>query len=135
MALPAAAAAQPDARPGVGRVPVGAARQNMAAERAPIDAASRKRCIPADRIAGAVVTGFRSVEIVMRGGARWRLRFIENCPQLGYYAGFYYKRREAGRLCAGRDKVIARSGGECPIAAIQPIRNLPPARSGSRQRR
>ncbi len=54
----------------------------------------------------------------MNGGSRWRMTFAQACPALSFYQGFYYRRAVAGQLCAGRDAVIARSGGECPIDTI-----------------
>jgi hypothetical protein len=83
--------------------------------------AERGACIGADRIAGAYVVDQRTLEVVMRGGARHRLKFRRACPQLSYYGGFYYSQRSAGRLCAGTDKVMGRAGGECTIAQIVPM--------------
>jgi len=88
-------------------------------------AAARRRCVAVDHMAGAIVIGDRAVELTMAGGSRWRMSFARECPALSFYQGFYYRRAQAGQLCAGRDAVIARSGGECPIAAIvalKPIR-------------
>ncbi len=87
--------------------------------------AARRRCVAVDHMAGAIVIGDRAVELTMAGGNRWRMSFARECPALSFYQGFYYRRAQAGQLCAGRDAVIARSGGECPIAAIvalKPIR-------------
>ncbi len=81
----------------------------------------KRACVPVDSIAGAIVTDDRSIELRLKGGARWRMRFAEACPALGYYEGFYYRRARAGYLCAGHDAVIARSGGECPIADLTRI--------------
>jgi hypothetical protein len=80
--------------------------------------AARARCIGVDHVAGAVVFGDRAVELSMNGGSRWRMTFAQACPALSFYQGFYYRRAIAGQLCAGRDAVIARSGGECPIDTI-----------------
>nr|WP_295664137.1 DUF6491 family protein [Polymorphobacter sp.] len=80
--------------------------------------AARTRCIGVDHVAGAVVFGDRAVELSMNGGSRWRMTFAQACPALSFYQGFYYRRAIAGQLCAGRDAVIARSGGECPIDTI-----------------
>ena len=49
----------------------------------------------------------------MADHSRWRMNFDAACPALSFYQGFYYRRAVAGRLCAGRDAVIARSGGSC----------------------
>lgn len=80
--------------------------------------AAKTRCIGVDHVAGAVVFGDRAVELSMNGGAQWRMTFAQACPALSFYQGFYYRRAVAGQLCAGRDAVIARSGGECPIDTI-----------------
>ncbi len=69
-------------------------------------------------MAGAVVIGDRAVELTMVNGRRWRMAFARDCPALSFYQGFYYRRSQQGALCAGRDVVVARSGGECPIASI-----------------
>lgn len=84
--------------------------------------AARSRCIGVDTVAGAIVFGDRAVELSMKDGARWRMTFAQSCPALSFYQGFYYRRAVAGRLCARRDAVIARSGGECPIDTIVRIR-------------
>lgn len=80
--------------------------------------AAKTRCIGVDHVAGAVVFGDRAVELSMTGGVHWRMTFAQACPALSFYQGFYYRRAVAGQLCAGRDAVIARSGGECPIDTI-----------------
>lgn len=65
--------------------------------------------------------GDRAVELTMTSGQRWRMAFARDCPALSFYQGFYYRRSQQGELCAGRDAVVARSGGECPIASIIPL--------------
>lgn len=94
--------------------------------------AGRNRCIPINGIAGAQLYGDRAIELIMRGGRRWRLYLAQECPALSFYQGFYYQQKRAGQLCAGRDAIGARSGGECAIAAIVPS---PPPRLKKRQRR
>lgn len=96
--------------------------------RPPLPHAGRARCIGVDNVAGAVVFGDRAVELTMKDGARWRMVFAQSCPALSFYQGFYYRRAVAGRLCAGRDAVIARSGGECQIGGINLVRK--PTRRG-----
>jgi len=85
-------------------------------------AAGRRRCVSVDHMAGAVVIGDRAVELTMASGIRWRLNFARDCPALSFYQGFYYRRGQGGELCAARDAVIARSGGECPIESITTLR-------------
>ena len=83
--------------------------------------AGRTRCIGVEHVAGAVVFGDRAVELTMADGKHWRMIFEQQCPALSFYQGFYYRRAVAGKLCAGKDAVIARSGGECAIASIIPV--------------
>lgn len=92
----------------------------------------RNRCIAMDRIAGAELFSDRAIELVMRDGRRFRMFFARECPGLSFYQGFYYRRAEAGKLCAGRDAVGARSGGRCAIASI--IEVDAPRRAGPRRR-
>ena len=83
---------------------------------------SKRACIESKRIGGAVVTSERSIDLVLDGGERWRMGFKADCPALSYYQGFYYRQTQAGKLCAGRDAVLARSGAECPIESLARIK-------------
>ncbi|KAB7646389.1 hypothetical protein [Polymorphobacter fuscus] len=84
--------------------------------------AGRDRCISVDGLAGAQLFGDRAIELSMKNGRRYRLFLARECPALSFYQGFYYRRGKAGQLCAGRDAIGARSGGECPIASIIAVR-------------
>lgn len=86
--------------------------------------ANKTACIDATRIAGAVVIDARSVDVVMRGGKRWRLMLAQQCPQLSYYGGFYYKPAQAGKFCAGQDRIISRAGGACRVSHISQLRQV-----------
>ncbi len=83
---------------------------------------SSRACVESERIAGAMVTSDRSIDLVLTGGERWRMGFKADCPALSYYQGFYYRQTQAGKLCAGRDAVLARSGAECPIGSLAPLK-------------
>ena len=104
------------------RVPVRPGGGEILARPAP-PRAGRTRCIAINGIAGAQLYGDRAIELSMRGGRRWRLHLAQECPALSFYQGFYYQQKQAGQLCAGRDAIGARSGGECGIAAIVPASN------------
>lgn len=78
-------------------------------------------CIDSDRIAGAVIMDQRTLDVVLRGGERYRLSLESECPQVGYYGSFYYQVSTAGQLCAGRDRVMGRAGGSCKVRSIAPI--------------
>ena len=82
----------------------------------------RKRCISVNGLAGAQLFGDRAVELSMKNGQRYRLFLARECPALSFYQGFYYRRERTGQICAGRDVIGARSGGECQIASIIAVR-------------
>ena len=82
----------------------------------------RKTCINVENMAGAQLFGDAAIELTMRDGKQWRMYFARECPGLSFYQGFYYRRGKANMLCAGRDVVGARSGGECRIASIMPVK-------------
>ena len=62
-------------------------------------------------------------DLVLRGGDRVRARFASSCPGLDYYSGFYIAPPADAKICAGRDVIRDRAGGEC---AISRFRNLVP---------
>lgn len=118
----------------VDRVPVKPAKPKPQREPRPEPPpAGSSACVDITRVAAAQVFGDTSVELTLQGGARWRMYFGQDCPTLDFYRGFYYRRAEQGRLCAGRDAVIMRAGGECAIASIVPVRK--PASPRKRHRR
>lgn len=87
---------------------------------------SRTACIDATRIAGAIVVDPRTLDVVLKGGKRWRLTLAQQCPQLSYYGGFYYKPQVSGQFCAGRDRIIGRAGGDCRVSHIAPLTRAQP---------
>lgn len=77
------------------------------------------RCIPATGIAAAAVTKPDSVDFVLKGGERVRAKLDDDCPALDYYGGFYLRPTADRAICADRDAVHARSGGECAITRFR----------------
>jgi hypothetical protein len=73
------------------------------------------KCIAAGDILAAAVVAKSSVDLVLRGGYRMRARFAARCPGLDYYSGFYIVPSADGKLCADRDVIRDRAGGECEI--------------------
>jgi len=73
------------------------------------------KCIATNDILAAAVLARSSVDLVLRGGYRMRARFSANCPGLDYYSGFYVAGGGDGKLCADRDVIRDRAGGECEI--------------------
>ena len=83
------------------------------------------RCVPAARIAGATLLGQNSVDLILRDHSRIRARLERRCPALDYYYGFYVNATEDGQICADRDFIRSRVGGQCQIdsfLALTPVR-------------
>ena len=73
------------------------------------------KCVAMGDILAAAVLARSSVDLVLRGGFRMRARFSASCPGLDYYSGFYLVPSSDGKLCADRDVIRDRAGGECEI--------------------
>lgn len=82
-----------------------------------------RKCISIDSIAAASVLSPEALDLVLRGGERWRLKFRGKCPAISFYRGFYLRPGEDRQICARRDVIHPRSGGECEI---QTFRRLKP---------
>jgi hypothetical protein len=73
------------------------------------------RCIPARMVAGATLPARNSVDLVMRDATRVRAHLDNGCGGLDFYQGFYVNGTEDGMICADRDAVRSRMGGQCQI--------------------
>ena len=73
------------------------------------------RCVAAQRLVGATSLRPDSVDLILRDNSRIRARLQRRCPALDYYRGFYINATEDGRICAERDSIRSRAGGECQI--------------------
>ena len=73
------------------------------------------KCVDMADIQGAAIVAPQSVDVILRGGTRLRVRFAATCPALDYYSGFYIAPTRDGRICASRDVVRDRAGGECAV--------------------
>ncbi len=73
------------------------------------------RCLSASQIVGASLIGQSSVDLILRDNSRVRARLESRCPALDYYHGFYVNATQDGRICADRDSIRSRAGGECQI--------------------
>lgn len=109
---------------------------HMSAARGPISASAlmppiswvergSEQCVPVQSLAAASITRADSVDLVLSDGKRMRAHLGEDCPALGFYSGFYLRPPADGRVCAQRDIIRSRSGGEC---RIEGLRTLQPAR-------
>lgn len=82
------------------------------------------KCVPAKSIAGASLLGKDSVDLILRDNGRIRAKLESSCPALDYYYGFYISPHADGKICADRDAIRSRMGGQCEI---EQFRTLTPA--------
>ena len=80
---------------------------------------SGPKCVVANQLAGAIVNGTDSVDLVLKGGSRVRALLDDDCAALGYYGGFYLKTASDGQVCANRDTIRTRSGDSCSIGKFK----------------
>jgi hypothetical protein len=83
------------------------------------------RCIAARSVAGATLLGQNSVDLVLHDRSRVRARLENGCGGLDFYQGFYVNGTADGMICADRDAVRSRMGGQC---GIDQFRTLTPVR-------
>ncbi len=83
------------------------------------------RCVPLQNLAAVTINRTDSVDLLLSSGGRVRARLADDCPSLDFVSGLYIKPSGDGRMCASRDVIRSRSGGQCRITAF---RALVPAR-------
>jgi hypothetical protein len=79
------------------------------------------RCIDPRRILGAAHLSQDSVDLIFRDNTRMRARLEGRCPALDFYLGFYMPRSADGQICADRDSIRSRTGGECQIERFRTL--------------
>ncbi len=79
------------------------------------------KCMPLQGVAGAALIDSETVDFILQGGLRLRAQLEDSCPALDYYNGFYLRPGEDGLICADRDAIHARSGGECEIKRFRKL--------------
>lgn len=82
-------------------------------------------CIDAATIGAAAISTQDSVDFMLKGGKRVRAQLENECPALDYYSGFYVRPPQDGRICADRDSIHTRSGGDCQIDRFRLLTPLP----------
>ena len=83
-----------------------------------------RRCVQIRDITGTADQGRRLV-LFLRNDRILVADLARGCSARDFYRGFYLERSEDGRMCAGRDVLLARSGAKCELAGL---RELVPAR-------
>jgi hypothetical protein len=114
------------------RTPAGAGPANAAAASSPSAQANASRirweehrgprCVAWAQIAGSSLLAQDSVDLVFRDNTRIRARLERHCPALDYYNGFYMAATPDGLICADRDSIRSRTGGECRIDRFRTLR-------------
>lgn len=78
------------------------------------------KCIPADRIAGAILSGPASIDFLLRDRTRVRAEMDSECPALDFYDGFYLQPDDE-RICAKRETIRNRVGASCRIERFRTL--------------
>ena len=88
----------------------------------PIEWVERKgpKCLPANLIAGAVLSGPSSIDFVMRNRQRVRALMDSDCPALDFYGRFYLQPDDE-YICAKRETIRSRVGGSCRIEKFRTL--------------
>ena len=96
--------------------------QQMAEEQ--IDWKEKKgpKCVPMKLISGATLLSENSVDLIFKDKSRVRAKLEQSCPALDYYYGFYIRPTKDGQICADRDTIRSRMGGQCGIDKFKLLR-------------
>ncbi|HEX8643548.1 MAG TPA: hypothetical protein VF702_06500 [Allosphingosinicella sp.] len=84
------------------------------------------RCVAARMVAGATLPGRNTVDLVLRDNSRVRARLDSGCGGLDFYQGFYVNGTQDGLICADRDAIRSRMGGECRIDQFRSLTAVRP---------
>lgn len=88
----------------------------------PIEWVERKgpRCIPANMLAGAILSGPSSIDFVLRNRQVIRAKMDSDCPALDFYKNFYLQ-PDDDYVCAKRETIRSRVGGSCRIEKFKTL--------------
>ena len=86
------------------------------------------KCLPSGGFAGAQLAQMGSIDLYLRDGRVIRAELAKRCPGLDLHRGFYMRATADGRMCAGRDSVYARSGGQCGIKRFRRLTRVQASR-------
>lgn len=108
------------------RVPRGGQGRVEASAAAPMRwrEAGGPRCISIRQIEGALPGG-ATVDFLLSDNRRVRAHLGQRCGGLDYYRGMYLSANPDGQICADRDVIRSRMGGQCEIehfSALQAVR-------------
>ena len=83
---------------------------------------SGPKCIKVAELRAAAITSSRGIDLVLENNDRLRALLDRECGTEDLYSGFYIQPSEDGALCAGRDRVLARSGADCGISGLKRLK-------------
>ena len=72
-------------------------------------------------MAAAMVSSPTTIDLIVRGGTRYRVKLEKSCQAIDFYSGFYVKATRDGQVCEDRDSIHSRSGGECAIGKFKTL--------------
>jgi len=78
------------------------------------------QCMPVGAIAGVQPDGDRLL-LFMRDQRILSTTLEKGCRARDFYSGFLVERTGDGMLCAGRDKLLARSGANCGMGKVRQV--------------
>ena len=79
---------------------------------------SMNRCIHIADISGVQPDGDTRLLLFMRDRRLISADLERGCSARDFYSGFYIAHNKDGKLCVGRDKLLARSGMRCAVSAV-----------------
>ena len=77
-----------------------------------------RKCVTVAEMGGYAITQPDSIDLIVKGGTRYRAKLASDCPSIAFYSGFYIHPPADGRICARRDSFHSRTGGECAIEKL-----------------
>ncbi|MBB3925083.1 hypothetical protein GGR43_000784 [Sphingobium jiangsuense] len=77
------------------------------------------KCVQLAQLRAAAITSSRGVDLMLRDASRLRAHLSRECRPEALYSGFYIQPDDDGSLCAGRDRLLARSGANCTITEFK----------------
>lgn len=86
-----------------------------------------ERCIPLGDVVGVRLGQGSELLLHMRDRRVFGTQLERTCQVSSFYSGFYVERPSDGMLCAGREALHARSGGDCLMGTFHEMENGKPA--------
>lgn len=79
------------------------------------------QCLPVGTIAGVQPDGGSRLMLFMRDQRMVSATLEKGCNARDYYSGFLVERSVDGMICAGRDKLLSRSGANCTVGKLTQV--------------